>query len=527
MDTTPRTPLTQDQLACQDQLTQDQLTQDQMASQDQSAQSAMPGLFAGTGGASGMDVFQNYALHVPFGGSGGELMSWPKLSETSPTAAERQPRAPTTQKRRSTMPQPSRGHAERAFFRRVRQERELSGSDGTSRLTVRMHPQVDRGFFISDSDWTCYRRNYFQVSCMFTLSGATAESPVYVVGDNGLQLVQQFRIGIGARVSGNSGGVELVQHTPKRDKGPQMTPEPQPVRRSDSGLVDVGSSVASFERLQFKTATANNGKRRAAQQYYVLELTLLADCVDGSHVRVASTESPPIVVRGRSPGHYADPGRRPTHKSSASDTPGMLPGRVPGRASHGRVSSDHISHNRTAAMAASLSHGDTRPHAPPPGAARSQSSDVLGRGFSSTGYPDVGGYPEVSGYPENGGYPAPEFADSSTAAVVAALAAATGDPGFGLSADDMVQALTSMVPSVLPPQEILARAQMGDALGLANIGLKPKPADDVISSGMTLSMAASIAGNVPDALQALEIHPPLTQPASLDASSQLDTHALP
>ncbi|KAJ2163927.1 hypothetical protein GGH16_004774 [Coemansia sp. RSA 560] len=91
----------------------------------------------------------------------------------------------------------------------------------------------------------------------------------------------------------------------------------------------------------------------------------------------------------------------------------------------------------------------------------------------------------------------------------------------------MVQALTSMVSSVPPPQEILARAQMGDALGLTNIGLKPKSSDDVISSGMTLSMAASIAGNVPDALQALEIHPPLTQPASLDGSSQLDSHVLP
>ncbi|KAJ1858760.1 hypothetical protein GGH12_005985 [Coemansia sp. RSA 1822] len=511
MDTTPRTPLTQDQLACQD----------QMASQDQSAQSAMPGLFAGAGGASGMDVFQNYALHVPFSGNGGELMSWPKLSGTAPAPIERRSRGSTAQKRRSTMPQAGRGQTDRAFFRRVRQERELSGSDGTSRLTVRMHPQVDRGFFISDSDWTCYRRNYFQVSCMFTLTGATAETPVCVVGDNGLQLVQQFRIGVTARVAGNSGSVELVQHTPKRDKGPQMTPEPQPVRRSDSGLVDVGSSVASFERLQFKTATANNGKRRAAQQYYVLELTLLADCVDGSHVRVASTESPPIVVRGRSPGHYADPGRRPTHKPSVSDTSDMLPSRVPGRVSHDRISSDHISHDRTATMAASLSHGDTRPHAPPPGAVRSQSSDVLGRGFSNSGYPEVGGYPE------NGGYPAPEFPDSNTAAVVAALAAATGDPGFGLSADDMVQALTSMVPSVPPPQEILARAQMGDALGLTNIGLKSKPVDDVISSGMTLSMAASIAGNVPDALQALEIHPPLTQPASLDGSSQIDNHALP
>lgn len=69
--------------------------------------------------------------------------------------------------------------------------------------------------------------------------------------------------------------------------------------------------------MQFKSATQNNGKvhgtqtsinvlqRRAAQQYHVLYIELLALCDDGYLARVASAESAPLVVRGRAPGHYA------------------------------------------------------------------------------------------------------------------------------------------------------------------------------------------------------------------------------
>ncbi|KAJ2348577.1 hypothetical protein GGF43_004543, partial [Coemansia sp. RSA 2618] len=446
--------------------------------------------------------------------SSSELVSWPKLPAQTPAVVAPSPRlatASTAHKRRSTVPQSGRGRSSRAFFRSVHQERELSTSPNGPQVTVRMHPQVDRGFFVSDADWTCYRRNYFQVSCTFTLAGAGAGMPVFVTDGGGTRAVQQFLIGISARIAGSdcSTGVELVQHTPKRDKGPQMTPQPQPVRRSDTGLVDVSGTTASFERLQFKTATANNGKRRAAQQYYILELVLLADCDDGARVSVATTESPPIVVRGRSPGHYADPGRRISHKASLSESTVMAPDsstEVPNPA-------ELFGPGPMAAMGASLSHDPARPHAPPPpsSASRSQSSDVLAQGFSGAMYPD-----SVPQYTDN----------SSAAAVAAALAVATGDPaGFGMSADDMVQALAAMVPpTVPPPQEILARAHMSDALGLAGIGLAKPKHDDAISSDMTLSMAASIAGSVPDALSTLDMCPLPMQPTStLDSDGRLDS----
>jgi len=66
----------------------------------------------------------------------------------------------------------------------------------------------------------------------------------------------------------------------------------------------------------------NNGKRRAAQQYYHLLVEWFADL--GPHhpaerwVKVASRISAPMVVRGRSPGHYQSERRG----SNASTGPG-------------------------------------------------------------------------------------------------------------------------------------------------------------------------------------------------------------
>ncbi|KAI8820471.1 uncharacterized protein EV422DRAFT_482339, partial [Fimicolochytrium jonesii] len=178
---------------------------------------------------------------------------------------------------------------------------------------LRVHPKVDRGFFLADSDWTCYRRNYFQVSASFSATdahGQEVELPCMMEMDNKLYTVTGFALGISARVGNGERAVDLIQHTPKRDKGPQLVPQPRPVRAGGNPhqYSGIGSNnlVATFERLQFKTATANNGKRRAAQQYYILNLDLFATTEDGHHHKVAFIESAPLVVRGRSPGHYAD-----------------------------------------------------------------------------------------------------------------------------------------------------------------------------------------------------------------------------
>jgi hypothetical protein len=137
---------------------------------------------------------------------------------------------------------------------------------------------------------------------------------------------------IGARVFGSDLKIiDLVQHTPKRDKGPQLKPalnlmlpggdverhahhdatDTDEEKAALSGNIADGvlPRVVTYERIQFKQATANNGKRRAAQQYFSLIVEAYA-VVLGPHgpeeIRVAISRSNPVVVRGRSPGHYSD-----------------------------------------------------------------------------------------------------------------------------------------------------------------------------------------------------------------------------
>ncbi|KAK6440570.1 hypothetical protein LTR95_003196 [Oleoguttula sp. CCFEE 5521] len=171
--------------------------------------------------------------------------------------------------------------------------------------------------------------------------------------------------------------IELVLHTPKRDNGPKLkmdvfkvAPSPAPGRidhtvsphgvytvpmqtfhptgqipgpylplqhtlEDNSPTLSVATSAMAphyayaggaphlappgtaasytFERVQFKQATANNGKRRASQQFFHLVVELFADIrKDGAEsptwVNVAKRVSDKIVVRGRSPSHYSNEG---------------------------------------------------------------------------------------------------------------------------------------------------------------------------------------------------------------------------
>ncbi|MCJ1370663.1 hypothetical protein MMC20_001876 [Loxospora ochrophaea] len=208
-----------------------------------------------------------------------------------------------------------------------------------------IHAKIDKGFFKADSDWTCYRRNYFSVACAYTLKPAvdTNSQSLYLYRTpNQAEQIRSLSMCITAKVDGEEGKlVELVQHTPKRDKGPmaspqmtqlnphpadsfgmltgtgsglspssQLSPESDPIYSMPSSLQQQPPIMATFDRIQFKKATANNGKRRAQQQYFYIVVELFAEVAksktETQAIKVASRVSAPMVVRGRSPGHYSD-----------------------------------------------------------------------------------------------------------------------------------------------------------------------------------------------------------------------------
>lgn len=275
---------------------------------------------------------------------------------------------------------------------------------------------MDRGFFRADQDWTCYRRNYFQVSATFEVHGLNylingPEVPCLLRTENGeIHQVDFFSIGVSARVTGSDKRIELVQHTPKRDKGPQMIPEPRVVSAGGNlHLASVGSNhnIVTFERMQFKTATANNGKRRAAQQYYEIVIDLCANSSSGKQFKVASCTSAPLVVRGRSPGHYADSHTR--YRSLDAGTPSSFPGQ-------GGPPSAPSSANTHPGAPSSSSNGEEGHHYMPPqpqprfpGVNPSSSggndygNSYSPYGQSPSGYPyQVGGYAPVLSTPPIG-----------------------------------------------------------------------------------------------------------------------------
>lgn len=227
------------------------------------------------------------------------------------------------------------------------------GDQSSTPIKVDINGVIDKGFFVADSEWTCYRRNYFSCVCSFSLTPMMHNSPIRFLPTGSTQAynVYGFAMCISAVVSDNdTHTIDLVQHTPKRDKGPIAKPEKvrlsaKPPQASHHPLTSLyagpdgslgssryeqgfGQSQQSsaptehtFERIQFKQATANNGKRRAAQQYYHLIVELWADVGQqgGSDpwVKVAYRKSAKMIVRGRSPGHYQS-----ERRGSASSGPG-------------------------------------------------------------------------------------------------------------------------------------------------------------------------------------------------------------
>lgn len=239
-----------------------------------------------------------------------------------------------------------------------------------------IHARMEKGFFQAEDEernWTCYRRNYFSVSCSYTLSPFQHGGTMTVRREGGDKVVKAIGIRMSAVADGANGKVvELIQYTAKRDNGdkeplrmakvlpfrgdpthnthhahppqhmtmyhgPMQALPNLPFQNLEDGPPSVVSSSSRqqpapsgqyipnaynggatepndsvvFDRIQFKIATANNGKRRATQQFFHLLMEAFVDIrqtIDDEPewIKVAQRVSGKIIVRGRSPSHYND-----------------------------------------------------------------------------------------------------------------------------------------------------------------------------------------------------------------------------
>lgn len=269
-------------------------------------------------------------------------------------------------------------------------------------------------------------------------------------GKGGQEQIQAMAMCLSAAVDGSAGkNIELVQHTPKRDKGPQtaiqitkLAPTPPggklphlhadsqgyahslppfgqassssafappflqlqsmqdspAVQHSDSAPTSPTAHQHTFERIQFKSATANNGKRRAQQQYYHLIIELYVD-VRQAHerspnwVKVAQRASSQVVVRGRSPSHYQNEGPHSTGSRGAGGAPGGS-GMGPMTGTHGSgfgsTYGRSLGPGFSYASLGAYRGGNQYSHDPSPAGSKSESSSSSISGGPVDAFPDQG-----------------------------------------------------------------------------------------------------------------------------------------
>lgn len=173
---------------------------------------------------------------------------------------------------------------------------------------------------------TCYRRNLFQISGSVT--GPSGQLSMLNEKGQATPIVSQ-ELAVSAMESVDNHVVRLIvipwKTPPPNAPAPQATSEQEPTSIpifqgiNDQDMnTDLTVQPIAWRRLQFRIATANNGRRKELQQHFVLRLTLTATLATGAKVITAEATTAPIVVRGRSPRNFQSRKEIPLLGSSAS-----------------------------------------------------------------------------------------------------------------------------------------------------------------------------------------------------------------
>ena len=182
------------------------------------------------------NAYGSYALQRGVGSMGLPLMGTGDISRNhaysgTPRALDNsldRTRGTTYQQQMVDSSQRSQPQAEAPPFLDTTYLETIVAEFGGQYQTVKPEVQakMGRGFFPSDGKWTCYRRNYFAVTCGFGLHPWPPTAPLYIrYHDQTLEPIRGFSMAISAIVNSQYNETrELVQHTPKRDKQSERKP---------------------------------------------------------------------------------------------------------------------------------------------------------------------------------------------------------------------------------------------------------------------------------------------------------------
>ncbi|KAI4290428.1 MAG: hypothetical protein L6R35_000294 [Caloplaca aegaea] len=162
------------------------------------------------------------------------------------------------------------------------------------------------------NELTCYRRNLFQITGSITLPRGLR----YIMTDAGdrIPIIGQ-ELYISATESVEGLPVKLISVPWKTPASHSSTTpedktekEPASIPLDTMSNQDMDADFATFpiawKRLQFRIATANNGRRKELQQHFVVRLRVVATLTTGAKVSICESRSAAIIVRGRSPRNF-------------------------------------------------------------------------------------------------------------------------------------------------------------------------------------------------------------------------------
>lgn len=218
------------------------------------------------------------------------------------------------------------------------------------RTSLNVSAQLHGMFFLAESPWTnspnevppphvaeltCYRRNLFQITGSVTLP----RSLRYIMTEQGDRipiLAQELTVSATESVEGNPVKIISVPWKtpaaavangsaaaapPAPEEKAEKEPPSIPLDTMAAGQ-DMDSDYATFpiawKRLQFRIATANNGRRKELQQHFVVRLKVVATLSTGAKIPICEVHSGPVIVRGRSPRNFQSRKDLPLSGSAAS-----------------------------------------------------------------------------------------------------------------------------------------------------------------------------------------------------------------